>query len=124
MERARPKFKAIVSKMLGIEASLQRFCFLTSSHMRLELYLWRYNSLKPTDEENDIFNGVRFKPLYEKEAGSPNKKQIGGEGEKRMQYVTPRILVFKIIVTVLEASLERELSRLGEKWQFWAVDTV
>ncbi|KAF1888447.1 hypothetical protein Lal_00011218 [Lupinus albus] len=90
MERARPKFKAIVSykahvvaagsicnfevyfdglnigfktlrfkvsKMHGIEASLQRLCFLTSSHMRLELYLWRYNSLKPTDEENDIFNG-------------------------------------------------------------------
>ncbi|KAF1889021.1 hypothetical protein Lal_00042990 [Lupinus albus] len=27
-------------------------------------------------------------------------------------------------VIVLEASLERELSRLGEKWQFWAVDTV
>ncbi|KAF1888411.1 hypothetical protein Lal_00011181 [Lupinus albus] len=35
------------------------FCsgYQTSSHMRLELYLWRYNSLKPTDEENDIFNG-------------------------------------------------------------------
>ncbi|KAF1867846.1 hypothetical protein Lal_00012742 [Lupinus albus] len=24
---------------------------------------------------------------------------------------------------ILQASLERELSRLGEKWQFWAVDT-
>ncbi|KAE9588799.1 hypothetical protein Lalb_Chr22g0359301 [Lupinus albus] len=43
---------------------------------------------------------------------------------KRGRIVTPRILVFKIIVTVLEASLERELSRLGEKWQFWAVDIV
>ncbi|KAF1870938.1 hypothetical protein Lal_00015238 [Lupinus albus] len=41
-----------------------------------------------------------------------------------VRFVTPRILVFKIIVTVLEASLERELSRLGDKWQFWAVDIL